>query len=145
MFTIGTYSCASVFTCIYASIALSRKGINKQQRSLILRRNIVYQIIVIICNSAYYICQCIVYIFVAYSYDSFNSNIFSEDPQKQELKFVHFLYQFKSGAVKDTFNNIIWTSWILFFSRDIILFIWMCFCPIFRYTMLNYPMRNQLI
>ena len=81
MFMVATYNSASVFTCIYAYFALSRKGINQEQRSYILYRNIYYQIIIIVCNSSYYFLKCIVYIKVAYADKYFDSEIFPSDDQ----------------------------------------------------------------
>ena len=143
MIIVGTYMIVSAFTCIYAVIALSRKGINREHRSIVIKRNILYQMIVMFCDSAYQINKCIVYIWVNSTYTRFE--VFSNDDQEQELKFVHYLYQFKSGVIRNSYDDFIWVSWFLFFSRDIILFLYMCFsCPMFRYTVLNFPIRNRL-
>jgi len=104
----------------------------------------VYQIIVVSCNSIYYVFQTIRYAKL------FTDPKFSQDKfpfynnNDQQLKYIHVLFWFKILPKTGLEENNIQTTLsvigtFLFYIRDSLIFIYFCYDPVFRRTFKMMP------
>lgn len=121
---ISIFIAYSIWAFIIIAGGLVRKGLNKQIKMLFLKRQITFFIIIIATQLLIFVKQFVqLYAWVQYQMEASEHVTDSIPDQMSRLAWLN-------GNFGDT--DIQSISAFLYFSRGILLFGWMCICPLFR-------------